>query len=167
MKRKMISIASLAVMLTVLVSGVASADNQADLGPIRAATATYHQLDVARAAGYRLVPGLDYCFNNPSVGGMGYHYINTGILDLNVDPLQPEALVYTPGPNGSLQLGAVEYLIPIALWDEAHPQGPAPTILGRTMERDVADGVYEQHVWLWQENPLGIFEDWNPKVTCP
>ena len=154
----MVPIAGLVVMLMMFVSGVASADGQADLGPIRVAT----------AAGYHFVPGLDYCLNNPPVGGMGYHYINTGILfDLNVDPLQPEALVYVPGQNGSLQLGAVEYLIPIALWDQGHPQGPAPTILGQTMERDVADGVYEQHVWLWQENPLGIFEDWNPKVTCP
>ena len=25
---------------------------------------------------------------------------------------------------------------------------------------------YELHAWLWQHNPSGFFEDWNPRVTC-
>ena len=27
-------------------------------------------------------------------------------------------------------------------------------------------GVYELHAWLWQHNPAGMFEDFNPRVTC-
>ena len=167
MKPKAISITGLVAGMMLLAVSVAGAVGQADLAPIRAATAKYHQLDAAQAAGYGLVPGLDYCFNNPGVGGMGYHYINTSLLDLSVNPLQPEALVYVSRPDGSLQLGAVEYLIPISAWDAAHPDGSLPKIFGDTMERDTGDGVYERHVWLWQYNPLGIFADWNPMVTCP
>jgi hypothetical protein len=25
---------------------------------------------------------------------------------------------------------------------------------------------YERHVWLWAHNPAGMYEDWNPKVSC-
>jgi len=23
------------------------------------------------------------------------------------------------------------------------------------------------HVWIWRENPSGMFADWNPTVHCP
>ena len=25
---------------------------------------------------------------------------------------------------------------------------------------------YEQHVWLWESNPAGLLQDWNPEVSC-
>jgi hypothetical protein len=25
---------------------------------------------------------------------------------------------------------------------------------------------YELHVWLFKHNPRGLFDDWNPRVTC-
>jgi hypothetical protein len=28
-------------------------------------------------------------------------------------------------------------------------------------------GWYILHAWIWQHNPAGMFEDWNPTVTCP
>ena len=68
------------------------------------------------AAGYNFVPGLDYCFSNPGVGGMGYHLINTGLMDGTVDPLKPEALVYAPDKEGGLDLVAVEYIVPMDAW---------------------------------------------------
>ena len=39
------------------------------LDQVRDATDTYHRVGAAQAAGYNLVPGLDYCFDNPGVGG--------------------------------------------------------------------------------------------------
>jgi hypothetical protein len=42
---------------------------------------------------------------------MGYHHINTTLLDAETDPLQPKALVYAPGPNGQLQFALVEYVV--------------------------------------------------------
>jgi hypothetical protein len=73
-----------------------------DIREVRRATSQFHRTEAAQAAGYDLVPGLDHCFENPGVGGMGFHYINVDILDLILDPLQPEAMVYAPGPNGQL-----------------------------------------------------------------
>lgn len=26
---------------------------------------------------------------------------------------------------------------------------------------------YDLHVWLWRDNPNGLFVNWNPNVTCP
>ncbi len=97
---------------------------------------------------------------------MGYHYINTGILDLTVDELQPEAMVYIPGPNGGLQLGAVEYIVPSAAWDAAGNIEP-PTTLGQSFHLNPTLGVYVLHAWIWKNNPSGMFEDWNPNVSCP
>jgi hypothetical protein len=25
---------------------------------------------------------------------------------------------------------------------------------------------YDLHAWIWQANPAGVFEMWNPKVDC-
>jgi hypothetical protein len=97
---------------------------------------------------------------------MGYHYINTGILDLTVDELQPEAMVYIPGPNGRLQLGAVEYIVPSAAWDAAGNIEP-PIALGQSFHLNPTLGVYVLHAWIWKNNPSGMFEDWNPNVSCP
>jgi hypothetical protein len=152
------------VFLSATVGTVALANGQADLAQVRAATARFHRTQAAQAAGYGLVPGLDNCFDKPSVGGMGYHYINTGILDLTVDELQPEAMVYTPGPNGILQLGAVEYIVPAQAWDATYSQ--PPTLFGQTFELNPTLGVYSLHAWIWKENPSGMFSDWNPKVSC-
>ncbi len=136
------------------------------LAQLRAATAQFHQTEAAYAAGYTLVPGLDYCFNNPGVGGMGVHLIKTSSLDLTVDTLQPEAMVYQPGPKGQLQLVAVEYIVPAAAWDAAGNTQP-PSVLGQSFHLNSGLGVYILHAWIWRENPSGMFQDWNPKVACP
>jgi hypothetical protein len=135
------------------------------LAQVRAATAQFHSTDAAKAAGYTFVPGLDSCFNNPGVGGMGFHLIKTSSLDLTVNMLEPEAMVYAPGPNGQLQLDAVEYIVPAAPWDAAGNTKP-PSVLGQSFHLDTELGVYILHAWIWQENPSGMFEDWNPKVSC-
>jgi hypothetical protein len=134
------------------------------LGRVREATARFHNTRAVVAAGYNLVPGLDYCFDNPGVGGMGFHYINTALMDTKVDPLKPEAMVYAPGPSGQLQLGAVEYIVPAAAWDAANSQ--PPTLFGQTFGLNQALGVYALHAWIWKNNRLGVFSDWNPAVSC-
>jgi hypothetical protein len=165
MRRKALIILGLALGLTLFVaSGVATAGG-ADLAGVRAATAAFHRPEAAQAAGWDLVPGLDHCFNNPGGGAMGYHYINVGILDLTLDPLQPEAMVYAPGPQGQLQLGAVEYIVPAAAWDAEN--AALPEVLGQQLHLNEALGVYVLHAWIWQHNPSGMHADWNPRVSCP
>jgi hypothetical protein len=96
---------------------------------------------------------------------MGFHLIQTRSLDLTLNVLEPEAMVYAPGPNGQLQLDAVEYIVPAALWDAAGNTQP-PSVLGQRFHLDAELGVYILHAWIWRENPLGMFEDWNPNVSC-
>ena len=163
-------IAFLTIVLALMMIGIAAHPAQAHdggrvkLGKVRNATKAYHKVSVAQAAGYNLVPGLDYCFDNPGVGGMGYHYINVALLDTVIEPLKPEAMVYAPRQNGSLALGAVEYIVPASAWDAAHSQ--PPTLFGQVFGLDQTLGVYELHAWIWKPNSLGMFYEWNPKVTC-
>lgn len=145
---------------------VLNVTDETELAQLRAATAEFHRLEAAQAAGYDLVPGLDHCFDNPGVGGMGYHYINVSILDTTVELTRPEAMVYIPGPDGVLQLGAVEYVVPAAAWD-AEGHTALPMLFGRSFHLNQALGVYVLHAWAWKNNPSGVFEDWNPNVSCP
>lgn len=164
MKRKGLIAAGLLAVLAAIATTMAFAMSQDQIAKIRAATGQFHRIEAAQAAGYSLVPGLDYCFDNPGIGGMGFHYIKTSALDLTLDPLEPEAMVYSSEPNEKFRLGAVEYIVPADKWDAVNTE--PPSLLGRSLHLNKALGVYVLHAWIWQENPAGIFEDWNPKVSC-
>lgn len=142
------------------------AEGQDDLAKVRSATEKFRKIEAAEDAEYSLVPGLDYCFENPGVGAMGYHYINVSSLDIALDPLKPEAIVYAPDENGTLQMAAVEYIVPAEAWDATGSTHP-PELLGQHFHLNQRLGVYVLHAWIWKHNPSGIFEDWNPNVSCP
>lgn len=165
MKRKMFVVFGIVVVFALTLSACLPF-GQVDLARVRRATAQFHNVEAAQAAGYDLVPGLDHCFINPGVGGMGYHYIDTASLDTKLDLLHPEAMVYAPGPDGKLELGAVEYIVPADAWDAAGNTHP-PMLRGKHLHLNEELGVYVLHAWIWKNNPAGVFEDWNPKVSCP
>src|SRR5687767_7185230 len=102
---------AIAALLVVAIGSAVtvSAAGSQELAEVRAATARYQNVATAEAVGY--VPFLG-CLEQPGVGGMGYHYVNFNIVDLTVDASAPESMVYAPGPQGQLQLGAVEYIVP-------------------------------------------------------
>jgi hypothetical protein len=83
----------------------------------------------------------------------------------------PEALTYEPQPDGRLQLLGVEYIVFQDAWDAAHAR--PPVLLGqdfhlvRGPNRYGVPAFYQLHVWAWRENPMGPFNSWNPRVTCP
>jgi hypothetical protein len=134
------------------------ADVNRRLAATRAAVAPYHNLDKAEADGFVEITG---CVALPGVGGMGHHYAQLP-FDATATELEPEVLVYAP-ENGKLKLAAVEYIIPQDLWLEAEP----PSLFGQDfVKNDVLD-IWALHVWLFRHNPLGVFEDWNPTVSCP
>lgn len=116
----------------------------------------------AEAAGYQNVDD-ESCVSSPE-GAMGYHYVNFDMLDLDLDPTKPEILVFVPGDDGEMRLGAVEYAVPIDLWDEGSVV--PPRILGQPMHVNEELGLYVLHAWLYVENPTGVFADWNPEVSC-
>jgi len=168
MLRQLIVTLTLTGLVGLLAGTAATASStgpgQRDLAEVRAATAPLHRVTAAESAGYQLLPGLDHCFENPGVGAMGFHYINPGLLDLDLDPRQPEALVYAPDDRGRLQLAAVEYIVPAEAWDAQHVE--PPEVLGQHLHLNAGLGVYVLHAWIFMNNPAGIFEDWNPDVTC-
>ncbi len=135
-----------------------------DLAELRYETSQFYSPEMAQDAGYNLVPALDYCFNNIGIGAMGYHYINSSLLDTTVDLLQPEVMVYAPGSNGELQLSAVEYIVPAAAWDATHAE--VPQVLGHDLHLNRTLGLYTLYIWVWQDNPAGMFVDSNPKISC-
>jgi hypothetical protein len=78
------------------------------LASARAATAKYHDVSQAEADGY-----INTGFCEP---GEGCHWLKPSLIDDQVDPAQPEILLYVPGPGGSgLQLVALEYIVPLSL----------------------------------------------------
>ena len=60
---------------------------------------------------------------------------------------------------------AVPWLIagPTKLWC-IHPT--PPSLYGLEFHRNEAFQLWVLHVWLYRENPSGMFSDWNPTVSC-
>jgi hypothetical protein len=149
----------------------AVADNQL-LAAMRAATARFQNIDAAFAAGY--VDDGFGCIDaasfglDPTLGGMGFHLINEALhADPATDPLRPDLLVYEPQPHGHSKLVALEYEVFRPDWYGAGNTHP-PTLLGQAFESIDFEGLelYGLHVWLWRNNPSGMFQDFNPKVAC-
>jgi hypothetical protein len=138
-----------------------------ELAAIRAATATYHQVDDALADGYDLMAPLDICIQHQPDGAMGYHYFNQELMaDPTVDPLHPEAMVYEPLPGGGRRLVAVEWIVPSEVWAQTGNTEP-PELLGMPLHiLNPVLGWYIIHAWVWKPNPSGMFADWNPRVPC-
>lgn len=157
MNRKFLIAAALVLVILTSVTIVTSA-NRGEMGKLRSATSRYQKLEAAQADGYGLVPGLDHCFENPGTGAMGYHYINTNLLDITLDPTRPEAMVYSKNNGGKMKLGAVEFIVPADAWAAAGNSSP-PQVLGQHLHLNEALGVYVLHAWIWQNNPTGVFED--------
>ena len=153
-------LAGMAVVAGVI--AVIMVETAPDIDRVREDTQMLQTIESAEAAGYQNVD-VDECVSSPE-GAMGYHYVNLSLLDLEVDPSNPEILVFVPGENGELQLGAVEYAVPIDLWDEGSVV--PPRILGQSLHANSDLGLYVLHAWVHVENPAGVFADWNPQVTC-
>jgi hypothetical protein len=162
-RRSLLIIVFLLVGVLVLTIALPALAQSRDLAAVRRATARFHRTEVAQEAGYDLLEGLDHCFDNPGTGAMGFHYIDAGLLDTTLVVTEPEAMVYAPGPNGQLQLAAVEYIVPADQWEEED----LPSLMGESFHLNEALGVYVLHAWVWKNNPSGMFEDWNPTVSCP
>lgn len=132
-----------------------------ELAALRQATAHFHRLDNAMASGWDTQ--LTDCLEIPA-GGMGFHYGNMEfLLDGEANLLEPDVLVYEPQSNGRMRLVAVEYIAPVA--PESAP-GTPPQLFGRDLHWDEELHAWTMHAWIWKHNPDGLFEHWNPTVSC-
>lgn len=161
--------AALGLTIALTGAGVATAAGQADVAAVRQVTEKYHDINAALADGYVL---FYRCTEQPGVGTMGQHFVKLPLVgDPAIDPLQPEVLVYAPKRNGDWKLVAVEYVTIAAAWQAAFGSA-TPRVLGQDLlfraagNRYGLPDFYERHAWLWQGNPRGMFDDWNPSITC-
>jgi hypothetical protein len=174
---------------------LAAAGPEPDLDAVRAATEKYRDIKVATAEGYIRDP-MNMCetaeiMGRPAeLGAMGIHYFRPDLLGITAPPsprvsgsgthtdfLRPAILIYEPQPDGGLELVAVENLVFEASWKRAGNSAP-PTFHGvaydhmvddpstRADEAHMFEPHFDRHVWIYRENPNGVFAQFNPKVSC-
>ena len=160
-----------------------------ELAAVRRATAPFHDVERAIAAGYA-DPRGGHC-DASAAGTMGIHSPNQRLIQSQgLDPEQPEVLLYLPKVEGGVRLIGVEYLQPVLLrnpdtgvvapWMSQSPWPPnyivvtpAPQLFGQTFQGPMPGHVpgmpwhWDLHVWVWANNPSGMFAQWNPALSCP
>jgi hypothetical protein len=141
-------------------AGVGVPDLGEKLAELRRSTVRYHDFTAAQADGYTVK--VTECLEDGTRGGMGYHYAKGELIDGGVIEARPEVLLYEPRGDGRLRLVGVEFIIPFTAWSGAEP----PRLYGQTFSRNETFQVWALHVWVWRDNPGGVFSDWNPKVAC-
>jgi len=132
-----------------------------DVAKIRAATSKFKSLDEAVKKGY--ARDVAHCMANPPQGGMGYHHQNDALLDDRLELERPEILVYERMPDGEYRFNGVEYIVPFSVWPSDRKP---PRIMGQDLKPAPQLEIWYLHVWVWLENPSGLFADWNPRVKC-
>jgi hypothetical protein len=150
--------------------------HSAQLARARAATDQFHNIANAEQAGYGLLPdaaGIT-CIADDSMGmgAMGVHWANVDLVGKpSLHVRHPEALVYRPTADGTLQLAALEYVVIKADWEQHH--SGVPRLFGQKFNFTDAGNrfglppYYSLHVWVWYHNPAGTFAMFNPNVHCP
>ena len=84
------------------------------------------------------------------------------VLDTIFNPATPEILVYNKQHDGTTQLVAVEYAVPIPLTPNKAPEGFTGT--SDAWSYSTTFNLWLLHSWVWEYNPQGIFNPSNPLV---
>ena len=174
MKKTLLILCAALVPLLAIAGYAAAGGGQSTLDVVRRATAPYHDLQVAKNAGYTTELALfgttTTCISAGAEGAMGIHIV--GSVDGELDAANPEALLYEKRPNGSFKLTGVEYILPIG--NTPPPPGTTPpSLFGQDFVVTDATPFFGEptflwtlHVWVWKPNPAGIFNAWNTRVSC-
>jgi hypothetical protein len=102
-------------------------------------------------------------------GAMGVHFLNPANIGPNLDPAKPQVLLYEQSGDKLVLTGA-EWFVPVQA-----AGGKAPVIFGQTLigPMDGHEPImpaslrhYDLHVWLWKDNPKGMFTSTNSAVKC-
>lgn len=172
------------VALGAAVYGGASASSASGQAPkltpqldsVRAALVKYQDPIMAIHDGYFSTLG---CITIPHAGGkgevayrpgsMGVHFINMAAVSPAPDPAKPSVLLYEPQGDKLVLVGA-EWFVPLATGVKARPvlfghpfDGP---MAGHHPLMPASMTHYDLHVWLFKENPYGVFSATNPNVKC-
>src|SRR6266567_3350964 len=100
----------------------AAVDPQSNAGAlikiVRDSTERFKNVSVAEAEGYALQFG---CVSGPDSGAMGLHYINGALVGRGeLDPTQPQIVIYEPTENGGLKLIGADFLVIADAWNATH-----------------------------------------------
>ena len=153
-----------------------AAPMSADLAATKAALAKYSDPLAAIKDGYfSTLACIDFpkgAVDGPveyPPGAMGVHFLNPGNIGPKLDPSKPQVLIYEP-VGDKLVLSAAEWFMPAEI-----AGGAAPSIFGQTLAGPM-DGHepimpaslrhYDLHVWLWKDNPRGMFTSTNAAMKC-
>ncbi|MEO5971977.1 MAG: hypothetical protein ABIP91_01235 [Sphingomicrobium sp.] len=162
------------------------------LAEVKAATNRFRDVKVAIAEGYTTdnkCVTAEMLGHPAEAGAMGLHYVRRDLLGLPGKPegrvagtgtytdfSRPAMLVYEPQADGSMALVAVENLVFKSAWHAKAKEAPSfhrtPFVLLEDDPRTALDEAhnyephYELHVWLYRDNPNGMFAPFNPRVTC-
>src|SRR5262249_34011241 len=169
-------------------SDLTQASQAQTLAALKDFTAPLHDINVALNEQYTVfihppATEADGCISDPMLGGMGYHYSQfNNLFDDTIDLLNPEFLVYAPknAPRRDeiplTRLAAVEYFLPFsAKWPARGQPGfvKAPSLHDFPSTAGLPDIEFTQtdrfggwmfHIWLWEDNPAGMFENFNGSV---
>jgi hypothetical protein len=185
----------IAALLASVTAAASAPPAEPDLAAVRAATERFRDIKVALAEGYIRDP-MNMCETagmmgqSAALGGMGVHYFRPDLLGISEPPNPrvtgtgthtdfntPAILIYEPQSDGSMELVAVENLVFKEAWEKAGNTAP-PTFHGVAYDRMVDDPAtpvdeahmfaphYDRHVWIYRDNPNGVFAPFNPKVSC-
>ena len=148
----------------------------AELVPVRAALDKYRDPIVAVHDGYFSTLG---CIDFPTgekgngmmsykPGAMGVHFLNPALIGPKLDPMKPQVLLYE-WVGDRLQLTGAEWFMPAQL------SKTAPMIHGQSLQGPMEGHEpvlpkelhhWDLHVWLWKDNPNGLFSSTNSAVKC-
>lgn len=165
------------------------------IAEVRQATDRFRDVNVALAEGYIRDPNnmcetAEMMGKPAALGAMGVHYFRPDLLGITEPPSprvngngtytdfrKPAILIYEPQRDGSMALVAVENLVFAAAWRGAGHTEP-PTFHGvpyDSMKDDPATPLdeahmfephFDRHVWIYRDNPNGMFNPLNPAVSC-
>ena len=171
---------AVACLISLACSGFAAAQNltdahKAQLDALRKSMEKYQDYKVAirdlylstvgcvHYSGEKIAHHVEY-----AKGAMGVHFVNLTIRG-PLDPMKPNVLIYEP-VGGKLQLVAVEWLVPLTPDVKERPSLFGQAFLGPMEGHEPLIPKefvhYDLHLWLFKENPLGLFAPTNPNVKC-
>ena len=178
-----------------LPSGTNATGSEPTLAEVRQATERFKDVNVALAEGYIRDPNnmcetAEMMGRPAALGAMGIHYFRPDLLGITAPPSprvngngthtdfrKPSILIYEPQADGSLELVAVENLVFAEAWRAGGHTEP-PSFHGvpyDSMTDDPTTAIdeahmfephFDRHVWIYRENPNGVFTPLNPAVSC-
>lgn len=103
-------------------------------------------------------------------GAMGVHFLNPANIGPSLDPTKPQVLIYEP-VNDKLKLVGAEWFVPVQAAGTSRPEIFGQKLAGPMDGHDPIMPAslrhYDLHVWLWKNNPRGVFTSTNSAVKCP